>query len=129
MRLIDADALIAYWEEKVTFGECAKWEAQQIIDAIEYAPPRVYVDAVSVVHGEWIEDYNNTYSRRRMKCSVCGKFSGIGGIKSNQLKPYCPNCGARMKTEDNERDYERAIEQMQHDMLYEPTYNPEDGSM
>ena len=48
-RLIDADALIAYWEEKVTFGECAKWEAQQIIDAIEYAPPRVYVDAVSVV--------------------------------------------------------------------------------
>ena len=26
-------------------------------------------------------------------------------------------------------DYERAIEQMEHDMLYEPTYNPEDGSM
>ena len=26
-------------------------------------------------------------------------------------------------------DYERAVEQMQHDMLYEPTYNPEDGSM
>ena len=52
--------------------------------------------------GEWIEDYNNTYSRRRMKCSVCGKFSGIGGIKSNQLKPYCPNCGARMKGADDE---------------------------
>ena len=26
-------------------------------------------------------------------------------------------------------DYERATEQMEHDMLYEPTYNPEDGSM
>jgi len=26
-------------------------------------------------------------------------------------------------------DYERAIEQMEHDMLYEPTYNSEDGSM
>ena len=26
-------------------------------------------------------------------------------------------------------EYERAVEQMEHDMLYEPTYNPEDGSM
>ena len=26
-------------------------------------------------------------------------------------------------------NYERAIEQIQHDMLYEPTYNAEDGSM
>lgn len=47
--------------------------------------------------GEWIEDYNNTYMRCRMKCSVCGMFSGIGGIKSNQRKPFCPNCGAKMK--------------------------------
>lgn len=28
-----------------------------------------------------------------------------------------------------EDDDERGIEQMQHDMLYEPTYNSEDGSM
>ena len=26
-------------------------------------------------------------------------------------------------------DYERAIEQLEHDTLYEPTFNPEDGSM
>ena len=26
-------------------------------------------------------------------------------------------------------DYERATEQMEHDVLYEPTYNAEDGSM
>ena len=26
-------------------------------------------------------------------------------------------------------DYKRAIEQMEHDALYEPTYNSEDGSM
>lgn len=26
-------------------------------------------------------------------------------------------------------DYERATEQMEHDALYEPTYNSEDGSM
>lgn len=62
------------------------------------------VNAQPIVYGEWIEDYNNTYGRCRMKCSVCGKFSGIGGVKSNQRKPFCPNCGARMKginDEDN----------------------------
>ena len=26
-------------------------------------------------------------------------------------------------------DYERAIEQLEHDTLCEPTFNPEDGSM
>lgn len=26
-------------------------------------------------------------------------------------------------------DYERATDQMEHDIAYEPTYNPEDGSM
>ena len=26
-------------------------------------------------------------------------------------------------------EYERASEQREHDILYEPTYNPEDGSM
>lgn len=41
-------------------------------------------------------------------------------------KNYCPNCGAKMK---GARDYERAIERMEHDALYEPTYNSEDGSM
>ena len=54
------------------------------------------VNAQPIIYGEWIEDYNNTYRRCRMKCSVCGEFSGIGGIKSNQRKPFCPNCGARM---------------------------------
>lgn len=42
---------------------------------------------------------------------------------------YCA-CGAKAdrKTE-NSSEYERAIEQMEHDALYEPTYNSEDGSM
>lgn len=40
-----------------------------------------------------------------------------------QCRPrWCP----RMK---GANDYERAIEQMEHDMLYEPTYNEDDGSM
>ena len=30
---------------------------------------------------------------------------------------------------ETDKDYERAVEQMEHDTLYEPTYNSEDGSM
>jgi len=30
---------------------------------------------------------------------------------------------------ETDNDYDRAVEQMEHDTLYEPTYNSEDGSM
>lgn len=105
-RLIDADAYVNVqlyddeheerYSERMTIAEC--------IDLFTDEGCPQTIDAVEVVNGKWIEDYNNTYSRRRMKCSVCGKFSGIGGIKSNQLKPYCPNCGARMRGADDEYD-------------------------
>lgn len=50
---------------------------------------------------------------------------------------YCPHeeivgayasCSACAWGNDDD-DYERAVEQMEYDTLYEPTYNPEDGSM
>lgn len=41
----------------------------------------------------------------------------------------CPNCGADMRTKETDCDYERAVEQLEHDMLYEPTFNQDDGSM
>lgn len=47
--------------------------------------------------GEWIDKPTGSYSRMQSWCSACGKHSGIGGIESNRHKPYCPNCGARMK--------------------------------
>lgn len=31
--------------------------------------------------------------------------------------------------EETDCDYQRAIEQLEHDILYEPTFNPDDGSM
>ena len=31
--------------------------------------------------------------------------------------------------EDGNTEYERAVAQLEHDNLYEPTFNPEDGSM
>ena len=50
--------------------------------------------------GEWIDKPTGAYSRMQSRCSACGKHSGIGGIESNRHKPYCPNCGAYMRKED-----------------------------
>lgn len=47
--------------------------------------------------GEWIDKPTGAYSRMQSWCSACGKHSGIGGIESNRHKPFCPNCGAKMK--------------------------------
>ena len=47
--------------------------------------------------GEWIDKPTGAYGRMQSWCSACGKHSGIGGIESNRHKPYCPNCGAKMK--------------------------------
>ena len=47
--------------------------------------------------GEWVDKPTGAYSRMQSWCSACGKHSGIGGIESNRHKPYCPNCGAKMK--------------------------------
>ncbi len=55
-----------------------------------------------VVRGEWIFKYDGAYGKRRAYCSACGKRSGIGGIIENQMKPYCPNCGAEMKLKEME---------------------------
>lgn len=49
--------------------------------------------------GEWIDRPTGAYSRMQSWCTACGKHSGIGGIESNRHKPYCPNCGAKMKGE------------------------------
>jgi hypothetical protein len=47
--------------------------------------------------GEWIDKPTGAYGRMQSWCSACGNHSGIGGIESNRHKPYCPNCGAKMK--------------------------------
>ncbi len=49
--------------------------------------------------GEWIDKPTGAYGRMQSWCSACGKHSGIGGVKSNRHKPFCPNCGAKMKGE------------------------------
>ena len=67
-------------------------EADRVIQGMPTA------DVVEVRHGYWTFK-NTTYCHYGCFCSVCGKKSGIGGIRENQLKPYCPNCGAKMDGE------------------------------
>ena len=46
------------------------------------------IEAEPVVHGRWIHDINNLYG-----CSECMERETMS---HKRLKPYCPNCGARM---------------------------------
>ena len=57
-------------------------------------------DVAPVVHGKWTDKSTGRYGQMQSWCSTCGRNSGIGGIKSNQHKPYCPNCGAKMDLEE-----------------------------
>lgn len=56
------------------------------------------------IEGEWVDKPTGAYGRMQSWCSACGKHSGIGGIESNRHKPFCPNCGAKMK--GNEQEWE-----------------------
>ena len=48
------------------------------------------VDAVPVVHGQWIDENPDDFLDPRMRCSICRV------IASPLIKwRYCPNCGAK----------------------------------
>jgi hypothetical protein len=48
----------------------------------------------------------------------------------NNPYDYCSRAEKRGGEDDEtDCDYERAVEQLEHDMLYEPTFDPDDGSM
>ena len=80
--------------------------------------------------GMWIEGRD----KRFVKCSKCGmettknSLKGIALFGKNEPN-FCPCCGADMRTKETNCDYERAVEQLEHDILYESTFNQDDGSM
>ena len=91
-RYIDADEILKRLPNDLPYKASVKRVLMQAPDA----------DVVEVRHGEWIDKRTGAYSRMQSWCSACGKHSGIGGIESNRHKPYCPNCGAKMKGDEGE---------------------------
>jgi len=86
------------------------------IEALENERPKGHWIRKSVDNG-WHADW---------VCSECGHRVYFDHIYYD----YCPRCGAYMRSEVCERDadYEQEVAQLEHDMRYDPTYNPEDGS-
>lgn len=91
MRLIDAEEIERLFNEQIERGATDLFDAFE--DALQDAQT---VDAVPVVHGQWIEDHDY------LKCPECGvmvqrDFTFFDAGDWN----FCPNCGAKMDLEEN----------------------------
>ena len=99
-RLIDANALIAILE-KIADEDGTKYlHLDEITQEIFDAPT---VDAVELVHGQWIFDFSLDDSNF-YKCSICGRQEIL--LAKESISEYCPycHCGAKMDGgKDNER--------------------------
>ena len=99
MRLIDADKLKRRVQSVATEAWKLKLEAKvettlnQFLDYVEQSPT---IDAVEVVHGEWI-DRSDGIEGAWNYCSVCGE-------QAIDLYDFCPNCGAKMDGERKESE-------------------------
>mgnify|MGYP003309411648 CR=1 FL=1 len=92
-RLIDANALEDDLKCKPIRFLTDKYMMRELI---KDAPT---VDAVEVVHGEWVCKDLDNFRKVEVKCSECG-WIGIENYDS-YVDPsdfnYCPNCGADMR--------------------------------
>ena len=99
-RLIDANALLDEVSE-MYINHFADSSYQFIHDFVKGMCKRVQkaptIDAVEVVHGRWVFE-NNPYMRDSWlyRCTACDARSGDNS-------PYCPNCGAKMDGDGNEK--------------------------
>ena len=105
-RYIDADALIADIEERYCkpckekgedYNEvrCRACWVDDAIDEVDGFGDNA-IDAVSVVHGEWIfkptfPNDTSEFPMGHLECSICGSWH-------SNSKPcnFCDNCGAKM---------------------------------
>lgn len=105
MRLIDGDELKlklpnTYHNGFENCRECRLLEREEVNAYIDRMPT---VDAVPVVHGEWIEcdDYGDIH----YQCSECGdECYSEDGTPSENFMYYCPRCGAKMDLEETKNN-------------------------
>lgn len=88
-RLIDANDLL----EKHTCDVYGAYDDSCMVKAVfvPYIKGAPTVDAVEVVHGQWINKCEPL--NPRFDCSACGHIFWNYGIDSFN---YCPNCGSKM---------------------------------
>lgn len=102
-RLIDADDLIKFLSrlEAVNGSDsCNRITNNALHDVfpelIKCAPT---INAVPVVHGEWIAEDSDVIFR----CSKCeNEISTSWDYESDNMFTYCPCCGAKMDLDDSE---------------------------
>ena len=102
---------------------CGKTESHEVAQWL-----KEYFPSADRSTGKWVvkekNDADGYYWWR--ECSECGRKPLLDRWNHcEKLSDFCPCCGARML----DMDYQRATEQVEHDMTYEPTYNSEDGSL
>ena len=89
--MADEKRLIDYEQAKrATYEEIFWTESEQAV-VRNFLAKLPKVDAVEVVHGEWIVCGDGEYVP--FMCSACGKTTSW---YHKQTANYCPNCGAKM---------------------------------
>lgn len=61
------------------------------------------IEAIPVVHGEWVDNTGCLDSVRQYKCSNCGKKPITNMNYVRMLTNFCPNCGAKMDGGRNQK--------------------------
>ena len=91
-RLISEQAVLDVINEAIRIGRFYSGKEQTIaeIKAIPSAEPK---------EGHWIRVDDS-----KLKCSECEVVHFIAQYPSAGQINYCPNCGARMESDGNERD-------------------------
>jgi hypothetical protein len=75
-------------------------------------------DALGCFH-DWVDKYGDVHTPDEM-----AEYRAIEELPSVEQEKRTEE-----RTETHACDYERAGEQLEHDMLYEPTFNQDDGSI
>ena len=86
MELIDRRKLVSDFWQGVEDGDICSFDDTD--NLMENAPT---VDAVEVVHGQWLP----TSDDNKKRCSRCDIVHLIAQYPHGQAN-YCPNCGAKM---------------------------------
>lgn len=89
------------------------YNAEEQAEAFDMAIEALQTDIVHCEECEWWQKQDDSLQGRCAKYGFypTGRYFCAGGERREN------------------KDYERATEQLEHDILYEPTYNQDDGSM